>query len=101
MPHEDILDRDFEVGSGIAAVLLLAAVRGPRDPAVTGALAASAPDVEHLVRLVRPGGRKLFPSHRLRGWHRSGGVAASVQLLAAGFLIGLLLRRPTRGRPRT
>ena len=92
MPHEDIADRDFEIGSGIAAVLLLAAVRGPFDPAVTGALAASSPDLEHVVRFLRPGGRKHFPSHRLHGWHRSGGVPAPVQLLLAGFLIGIILR---------
>jgi len=92
MPHEDIADRDFEIGSGIAAVLLLAAVRGPFDPAVTGALAASSPDLEHVVRFLRPGGRKHFPSHRLHGWHRSGGVPAPVQLLLAGFLIGIVLR---------
>jgi len=94
MPHEDIPDRRFEIGSGIAGVLLLAAVRGPLDPAVTGALAASCPDLEHVFRLPRPRGRKLFPSHRLRGWHRSGGVSAPVQLVLAGFLIGLLLPRP-------
>jgi hypothetical protein len=93
MPHEDIWDRRFEIGSGIAAVLLLAGARGPLDPAVTGALASSFPDVEHVVRLPRPGGRKLFPSHRLRGWHRGGGVPAAVQLVVAGFLIGTLLRR--------
>jgi hypothetical protein len=93
MPHEDIFDREFEVGSGMAAVILLAALRGPFDPAVTGALAASAPDIEHLVRLPRPGGRKLFPSHRFDGWHQSGGVPAPLQLLTAGFLIGILLRR--------
>lgn len=91
MPHQDIADRRFEIRSGIAAVLLLAAARGPLDPAVTGALAASCPDLEHVFRLPRPGGGKLFPSHRLRGWHRSGGLPSSVQLLAAGFLIGLLL----------
>jgi hypothetical protein len=92
MPHEDIFDRRFEIGSGVAAVLALAAVRGPFDPAVTGALAAAAPDIEHVVRLPRPGGRKLFPSHRLHGWHRSGGVRARLQLLVAGYLIGVLLR---------
>ena len=96
MPHEDIVDRRFEIGSGVAAVVLLAAVRGPLDPAVTGALAASAPDVEHVVPFLRVGGRKHFPSHRLHGWHRSGGMRAPVQLLVAGFLIGLLLR----SRPR-
>ena len=96
MPHQDIADRRFEVGSGIAAVLLLVATRGPLDPAVTGALAASLPDLEHLFRLPRPGGRKIFPSHRVRGWHRSGGLSSSTQLLLAGFLLGLLLR-PSRG----
>jgi hypothetical protein len=93
MPHQDIGDRRFEIGSGIAAVLLLAAVRGPLDTAVTGALAASAPDLEHVYRLPRPGGRKLFPSHRLHGWHRAGGLSARTQLLLAGFLLGLLLHR--------
>jgi hypothetical protein len=91
MPHQDIPDRAFEIRSGIAAVLLLAAVRGPLDPAVSGALAASCPDVEHVFRLPRPGGRKLFPSHRFRGWHRSGGLPAPAQLLLAGFLIGRVL----------
>jgi hypothetical protein len=98
MPHEDIFDRNFEIGSGVAAVLLLAATRGPFDPAVTGALAASAPDLEHVFRILRPGGRKHFPSHRLHGWHRSGGVPAKTQLLLAGFLIGLLLRPRRRAR---
>jgi hypothetical protein len=88
MPHHDIGDRRFEIGSGIAAVVLLALVRGPFDPAVTGALAASCPDIEHVVRLPRPRGRQLFPSHRFHGWHRSGGVPAPVQLLVAGYLIG-------------
>jgi hypothetical protein len=99
MPHQDIPDRGFEIRSGVAAVLLLAAVRGPFDPAVTGALAASCPDLEHVFRLPRPGGRKLFPSHRLRGWHRSGGVPSSVQLLLAGFLLGLLSRPRAPGCP--
>jgi hypothetical protein len=93
MPHEDIPDRRFEIGSGIAGVVLLAVVRGPLDPAVSGALAASSPDLEHVLRLPRPGGRKLFPSHRLHGWHQSGGLSAPAQLLLAGFLIGLLLNR--------
>jgi hypothetical protein len=92
LPHHDIRDRRFEIGSGVAAVLLLAATRGPFDPAVSGALAASAPDLEHVIRLPRPGGRKLFPSHRFRGWHRSGGLRGATQLLLAGFLIGALLR---------
>ena len=90
MPHHDLTSRRFEIASGVAAVVLLAATRGPLDPAVLGALAASAPDVEHVVPLPRPGGRKLFPSHRFFGWHRSGGVSGATQLVAAGALLGAL-----------
>ncbi|MGH3030365.1 MAG: hypothetical protein ACRDNE_06300 [Gaiellaceae bacterium] len=90
MPHHDIPSRRFEAASGTAALLLLAARRGPLDPAVLGAVAASVPDVEHVVRFPRPGGRKLFPSHRFRGWHRPGGVPTWAQLLAAGAILGAL-----------
>ena len=93
VPHRDIHDRPFEVASGAALVLLLAAARGPLDPAVLGALASSAPDVEHIVRLPRPGGRKLYPSHRVHGWHRAGGLPAPMQLVLAGLVVGLLLGR--------
>jgi hypothetical protein len=91
MPHWDIDDRRFEVRSGLALVTALALRHGPTSPVVVGALAASAPDVEHIVRLPRPGGRKLFPSHRVPGWHRPGGVPAWAQLLAAGVLVGAVL----------
>jgi len=84
--------------SGFAGLLLLAAARGPLDPAVVGAVGASVPDVEHVLPLPRPGGRKLFPSHRVRGWHRSGGLPASVQLLAAGAILGALAAGPLYGR---
>jgi hypothetical protein len=91
VPHEDILNRRFELWSGVAALAALAARRGPFDATVLGAVGGSAPDVEHILPLPRPGGRKLFPSHRIRGWHRSGGLPDWAQLLAAGVLLGLLL----------
>jgi hypothetical protein len=91
IPHWDIRSRSFEIRSGAAAVVALAAVRGPLDPAVVGALAASLPDVEHVLRLPRPGGRKLFPTHRFHGWHRGGGLSAQTQLVAAGLLLGAVL----------
>jgi hypothetical protein len=91
IPHEDIDSRGFEVRCGVFGVLALAAVRGPLHPATIGAVAATAPDIEHLVRLPRPGGRKLFPSHRIPGFHRPGGLPASVQLVAAGVLLGVVL----------
>ena len=90
MPHHDLPSRTFEITTGGGAVLLLGATRGPLDPATLGALAASAPDVEHVLPLPRPGGRKLFPSHRFHGWHRSGGASGATQLLAAGILLGAL-----------
>ena len=94
IPHDDLRSRAFEVGSGVAGVLALGLRRGFGDPATIGALASSAPDLEHLLPLPRPGGRKLFPSHRWAGWHRSGGVSAWVQLgVSAALLAALLARR--------
>jgi hypothetical protein len=90
VPHQDVASRRFETLSGFAGVGLLAAARGAFDPVVVGAVGASVPDVEHVLPLPRPGGRKLFPSHRIRGWHKAGGVPAFVQLLAAGALLGAL-----------
>jgi hypothetical protein len=89
IPHEDIPSRRFEIGSGLASVALLAARRGLLDPATLGALAASAPDLEHLFPLLRPRGKKLF--HGGRGWHRSGAFPAKLQLLFAGAILGLLV----------
>ena len=69
----------------------VAARYGPLSPVTLGALASSAPDIEHAIRLPQPGGRKLFPSHRIPGWHKAGGVPAWAQLLAAGAIVGYLL----------
>jgi hypothetical protein len=91
VPHEDVWSRRFELCSGIAALSALAVRRGVFDSATVGAVAGCVPDIEHVLRLPQPGGRKLFPSHRVRGWHRSGGLPTSAQLLAAGVLLGLLL----------
>lgn len=101
VPHRDIPSRRFETMSAVGAALAVAAARGPLSPAFAGAVAASAPDLEHVVRMPRPGGRKLFPSHRFHGWHRAGGVSATAQLVAAGFLLGLVIagRRPTQPHP--
>jgi hypothetical protein len=98
LPHRDIRSRPFEIGSGAALLGLLAARRGPFDPAVVGAVASSAPDLEHVLPFPRPGGRKLFPSHRIVGWHRAGGVSSSVQVFVAGLLVGTLVG--CRGRLR-
>jgi hypothetical protein len=91
VPHEDIDSKGFELRCGVLGVLALAVVRGPLDAATIGAVTSTAPDLEHVLRLPRPGGRKLFPSHRLRGWHRPGGLTAEAQLLIAGVLLGCVL----------
>ena len=96
-PHEDVTSRRFEIVSGVAGVVALALARGPLDPATVGAIASSTPDVEHVLPLPRPGGRKLFPSHRMPGWHRPGGVSSNVQLLVAGLLLGGVLGASLRG----
>ena len=90
VPHEDIPDRSFEIGSGLVALALLAARRGVSDPAVLGGAAAAMPDLEHLVPRLRPRGEKVF--HRGRGRHGVG-ISVERQLLAAGLLVGLLLAR--------
>ncbi|HEY6584124.1 MAG TPA: hypothetical protein VIZ29_04685 [Gaiellaceae bacterium] len=96
IPHEDLASRRFEAKCAIGGVLALALRRGLFDAATVGAIASTAPDLEHVVRLPRPGGRKLFPSHRIPGFHRPGGISASRQLLVAGFLLGLVLAQTDR-----
>ncbi len=96
VPHQDIPNRRFEIASGILCVALLAVRRGPLDPATLGGMAASAPDLEHVLPSLRPRGKKLF--HGGRGWHRSGAFPAKVQLLLAGALVGFLLGPPRSRR---
>jgi hypothetical protein len=98
IPHDDIPSPNFELWSGLAALALVAARRGPLDAATIGAAAASSPDVEHVLRLPRPGGRKLFPSHRVRALHQAGGLPAWLQLLTAGVLLGVVASRRPRSR---
>lgn len=90
VPHEDISDRSFEIGSGLVALGLVAARRGLFDPAVLGGAAASMPDLEHLVPWLRVRGEKIF--HRGGGRHGAG-ISVEAQLLAAGAVLGLLLAR--------
>ena len=91
MPHHDIGWRKFELWTCIGGIVALGIARGPLDPATIGGFASAVPDAEHVLRFPRPGGKKLFPSHRLVGWHRPGGVPASLQVLAAGAILGGLV----------
>ena len=97
VPHRDFRSTRFEIGTGVAGIALLAARRGPLDPATLGALASSAPDLEHVIPFLRPSGRKLF--HDRLGWHREGPVSAYAQLLIAGVILAALVGpRPRRLR---
>jgi hypothetical protein len=91
MPHYDIGWRKFELWTSIGGIVALGIARGPLDPATVGAFASAVPDAEHVLPFPRPGGKKLFPSHRLAGWHRPGGVPASVQVVAAGAILAGLV----------
>lgn len=93
IPHEDIPSRTFETASGVAALLLLARRRGI-DAATVGAAAASAPDLEHILPLPRPGGRAIFPSHRWPRRTRFRGIPAWLQLVAALAILGRLAQAP-------
>jgi hypothetical protein len=90
VPHEDIPDRSFELGSGLVALGLLAARRGLFDPAVLGGAATAMPDLEHLAPWLRVRGKTLF--HRGRGRHGVG-ISVEAQLLLAGTVVGFLLAR--------
>jgi hypothetical protein len=102
-PHRDFVIKRFEAWTGYAALGLVAAARGPFSPETICAFSAAAPDLEHVLHTPRPGGRALFPSHRVAALHRTGGISPAGQLAVAAVLLGLLARgwpRP-RSRPAT
>jgi hypothetical protein len=77
----------------VVGVLALALRRGFGAPATVGAIASSIPDLEHVLPLPRPSGRKLFPSHRWAPLHRTGGIPAGAQLAVSLVVLGALLAR--------
>ena len=91
IPHDDIRSRRYEIWTGVGAAALLGVVRGFTHPTTLGGIAAAAPDLEHVVRLPRPGGRKLFPTHRSGHWGRSRRLPTWLQLLAAGAILGAVV----------
>ncbi len=93
VPHEDFPSRRFEAACGLTLLGVLALARGPLDPAVLGAAACAAPDLEHVLPSARSERRKWFPSHRFESWHHEGGVSAPLQLAAAVVIVALLTRR--------
>jgi hypothetical protein len=93
IPHEDFDSLRFEIASGLGLLAILALRRGFSDPAVIGAAFSAAPDLEHVIPHPGHDNPKLFPSHRLDGWHRAGGISAPLQLIAALVIVGALVLR--------
>jgi hypothetical protein len=92
VPHTDLPTRAAEVVAGAVTLAAVAARCGAVSPAVLGAVAAAAPDAEHLRIVERRRHRKLFPSHRYPGLHRAGGLPAAAQLAGAAAVVVLLPR---------
>src|SRR6266700_3910817 len=93
IPHRDFDSLRFETVSGLSLLALLALRRGLFDPAVIGAAFAAAPDLGHVFPRSAGERPKLFPSHRLEGWHREGGISAPLQLLASLVIVVFLVLR--------
>ena len=93
IPHEDFDSLRFETISGLGLLALLAVRRGFFDPAVIGGAFCAAPDLEHVIPHPGHSKPKLFPSHRLEGWHREGGISAPLQLLLSLVIVGVLVLR--------
>jgi hypothetical protein len=94
IPHEDFESLRIETGLGLALLAALVIRRGFTDPAVIGAAFSAAPDLEHVIPHPGHDRDKLFPSHRLDGWHRSGGISAPLQLAASLVIVGALVLLP-------
>ena len=93
VPHEDFDSLQLETGLGLGLLAALVLRRGFTDPAVVGAVFCAAPDLEHVVPHPGHDHPKLFPSHRLEDWHRSGGISAPLQLAASLVIVGALVLR--------
>jgi hypothetical protein len=91
VPHRHPRHDALDYATGLAAVGLLVRRRGTLDAATIGALAAVAPDFEHL--LTRRRSRKLF--HRRPGADRKDrrGLSTATQLGLAALLLAPLLVR--------
>jgi len=93
VPHEDFESLRFETATGLGLLFLLALRRGVTDPAVIGGALSAAPDLEHVIPHPGHEGAKRFPSHRIEGWHRAGGISAPLQLLLSVVIVALLVLR--------
>ena len=101
-PHGEVHDDRFEILTGAAAILALAARHGWRSPVTMGAIGSVLPDMEHVPSLVGITLPPLYPTHRwgrLHGWeHKPLAIPWRLQAIVGGAVIGMLVAR--RSRPR-
>ena len=97
VPHRHPGHDVWEYATGAVALGLLVRRRGLLDAATIGAIAAVAPDLEHLLPH-KPERRKRF--HNRPGSDRVGpnGLSVAAQLFLSAALLAPVLRPPTRAR---
>ena len=95
VPHRHPRHNVWEYVTGTLALGLLVRQRGLYDAATIGAIAAVAPDLEHLVPRRRRR-RTLFHNRPGRDRLRPDGLSVAVQLALSAALLVPVLRRPTR-----
>jgi hypothetical protein len=95
IPHGEVHDDYFELFSGAAGVLALAARHGWASPITIGAIGSIVPDMEHIPQVLGIRTPPLFPTHRvgaLHGWETKPlAIPAWLQAVLGGAVIGLLV----------
>ncbi len=94
IPHGEVHDDAFELCTGAAGVVLLAARHGWTSPITIGAVGSIVPDMEHVPQLFGLRTPPLFPTHRfgvLHGWETKPlAIPAWLQAVLGGAVIGAL-----------
>jgi len=100
IPHGEVHDEAFELISGTAGVLALAARHGWASPITIGAIGAIVPDMEHIPAELGIRIPTLFPTHRygrIHGWETKPlALPAWVQAVVGGAVIGAIAAAVTR-----
>lgn len=105
IPHGEVHDDRFELATGAAGILAVAARHGWRSPVALAALGSVVPDMEHAPGILGLRTVALFPTHRygaLHGWETKPlAIPAWVQAVVGGAVIGAIaaLRGPLRNAP--
>jgi hypothetical protein len=96
IPHGEVHDDQFELVTGAAGVLAIAARHGWRSPITMGALGSVIPDLEHVPKhFFGLETAPVFPTHRwgiLHGWETKPlAIPAWVQAVLGGAVIGAIV----------